>query len=53
MEARRFPGLCLLLAGNGERALEIRLRFRRIMFGRYERDFAGKTIGLGLEPRFL
>jgi hypothetical protein len=25
----QFPGLCLLLAGNGERTLEIRLRFRR------------------------
>ena len=34
-----FPGFGLLLAGDGERALEIRFRFRRIRLGRLAARF--------------
>src|SRR5208282_6272725 len=49
----QFPGLCLLRARNRERALEIRVRFRRIRLGRLKRDFPGHAMDLGLEPPFL
>jgi len=35
----QFQGFCLLR--DRERTLEIRFRFRRIRFGRQQRDFAG------------
>jgi hypothetical protein len=48
-----FPRLCLLLTRNGERALEIRVSFRGIRFGRLERDFTSSAINFGLEPPFF
>jgi hypothetical protein len=36
-----FPGFCLLLACDRERALEIDFRFRRISVKRLERNFPG------------
>jgi hypothetical protein len=47
----KFPGLCLLLARNRERTLEIRFRFRRLR--RLERHFTSNAIDLSLEPLFL
>jgi hypothetical protein len=49
----QFPGLCLLLARNRERTIEICLRFRHIVLRRLERDFACNATNLGLEPSFF
>ena len=48
-----FPGFGLLLAGDGECALEVRFRFRAILLRTHQRDFAGNAINLGLEPCFF
>jgi hypothetical protein len=42
-----FPGLGLLLAGDGEGTSEIRLCLRCITLGRHQRDFAGDAIDFG------
>ena len=49
----QFPGLCLLRARDGERALKIRFRFRRVRLWRFKRDFAGYALDFGLKPPFL
>src|SRR5262249_32021147 len=54
-QARRraeLPRPGLLRARNGQRMLEMRLRFRRVALRRGERDFAGNTMSLGLAPPF-
>jgi hypothetical protein len=43
----------LLLAGDHERALEIRSRFRSVPFWRLQCEFAGNAIDLGFPPSFL
>ena len=41
------------MARDGERALEIRFRFRRIRLGRHKCDFADDAIGLSLASPLL
>jgi hypothetical protein len=48
-----FPGLGLLLTGDGEGALEIGFRIRSIQLGRPQCDFTGNAIYLSLTPFFL
>ena len=50
---RGIPRFGLLLARDGERALEIRFRFRRIRLGRHKCDFADDAIGLSLASPLL
>ena len=49
----QLPGLCLLSTRDRKRALEIRLRFRRIRHRRHKRDFTGNAIDLGFAPPFF
>ena len=48
----QFPRLCLLLTSNRKRTLEIRFRFRRIWLRRHEREVAGYSMEVRLEPTF-
>ena len=48
-----FQGFGLLLAGDGESALEIGFCLRCIRLGRLQRDLPGNAINFGLEPSFL
>ena len=48
-----FPGFCLLLTCDPERALEVRFRFCRIRGERHERDFTGNAIYIGFGPPVL
>ena len=43
----------MLRTRNGERALEIRFRFRRIPLWRQQRDFAGYAMDIGFVPPFF
>ncbi len=49
----QLPGSCPLRAGSGEGPLEMRLRFRRVLLGRHQLDFAGRSVDLRLAPFFL
>jgi hypothetical protein len=49
----QLPGLGLLLASNGERAVEICFCFCCISFLRLEGDFPGDAIDLSFAPSFL
>ena len=51
--ARSSQDFACCCTRNRERALEIRLRFRRIRLRRLERDFACNATDLGLEPSFF
>jgi hypothetical protein len=48
-----FPGLCLLLTGNNECAVEIRFCFFWIWRERLECDFAGDAIGSASNTELL
>src|SRR6516162_698650 len=47
-----FPGFGLLLTSDREGALEIRLSFRHIRFGRHQCDFAGCSTYIGFPQLF-
>ena len=49
----QFPGLCSLLVRDCECAVEIGLRFRGIRLWRFQHDFSGEAIDLGLEQPLL
>src|SRR5271169_3683600 len=48
-----FPGFCLLRTGDRKCTLEIRFRFRRIWLRRHEREVAGYSMEVRLEPPFI
>ena len=48
-----FPGFGLLLTCDGKCSVKVRFCFCGILLRRFERDFPGNAMDLGLKPSFV